>query len=68
MADDAAAPEGELSETTAAEPESTAIEATGDATAAAAEDETPRTPRIWATKIWATKSLPSRGCHTCSWR
>ncbi len=39
MADDAAAPEGELSETTAAEPESTAIEAPGDATAAAAEDE-----------------------------
>ena len=29
MADDAAAPEGELSNTTAAEPESTAIEETG---------------------------------------
>ena len=37
MADDAAAPEGELSETTAAEPESTAIEAT-DAAADDSED------------------------------
>lgn len=33
MADDAAAPDGELSETTAAEPESSAIEAPGDAAA-----------------------------------
>jgi Mce-associated membrane protein len=32
MADDAAAPDGELSETTAAEPESTAIEEAGDTT------------------------------------
>ena len=38
MADDAAAPEGELSETTAAEPESTAVEATDDAAADAAKD------------------------------
>lgn len=39
MADDAAAPDGELSETTAAEPESSAIEAPGDAAAdEAAED------------------------------
>ena len=43
MADDAAAPDGELSETTAAEPESTAIEETGDATDKVA-DESEKTP------------------------
>ena len=42
MADDAAAPNGALSETTAAEPESTAIEETGDATDKVA-DETSET-------------------------
>ena len=39
MADDAAAPDGELSETTAAEPESRAIEATDDAAAKDTKDE-----------------------------
>jgi Mce-associated membrane protein len=48
MADDAAAPDGELSESTAAEPESTAIEETGDAKEKAADEgektsETPAT-------------------------
>ena len=38
MADDAAAPDGELSETTAAEPESKAIEASDDAADEAAQD------------------------------
>jgi Mce-associated membrane protein len=40
MADDAAAPEGELSKTTAAEPESTAIEETGAVTDKPADDGT----------------------------
>jgi Mce-associated membrane protein len=43
MADDAAAPDGELSETTAVEPDSTAIEATDGAAADAATDSTDST-------------------------
>ena len=62
MADDAAAPDGELSETTAAEPQSTAIEETGDATDKVADEseKTPETSETDAAEDDATTTTPAK--------
>jgi Mce-associated membrane protein len=63
MADDAAAPEGELSKTTAAEPESTAIEETGAVTDKPADDgtTTPETSDDEAAEDEGTEDLGDEG-------
>ena len=77
MADDAAAPDGELSESTATEETSSAIEpeSGGSETAEAAEtDRRRRTATRTATPTTTRKpptrkpGRPSRGCRTCGWR
>ena len=75
MADDAAAPDGELSETTAAEPESTAIEEPGDVPRSPDDGRTTlrgrrdrRRRRQRTTTTRTTTRRPSHGCRTCGWR